>query len=41
MNISLLFKIVAQAVESVAVAGAGIMSFLGWHQPKVPKRLSK
>jgi|GEM_PF-5704576 len=31
----------AQLTKSVAVAGAGLMSIFGWHQPKVPKGLGK
>lgn len=36
-----LLNIVAQATLSIAAAAAGLTSFVGWHQPKVPDRLCK
>jgi len=32
---------IAQLTEVIAAAGAGLTSFFGWHQPKVPKCLIK
>jgi cyclic lactone autoinducer peptide len=34
-------SILAQFTETVAAAGAGIISSWGWHQPKVPECLTK
>ena len=34
-------KAIAKIVHKTAETGAGLPSILGWHQPKVPKKLSK
>ena len=34
-------KAIAKTTRKAAVKGAGLASAFGWHQPKVPKKLSK
>ena len=34
-------KALATATLKAAKAGAGVQSFWGWYQPKVPKKIAK
>jgi len=41
VNFNIFLRFTAKVTESIAAAGAGLISLIGWNQPSVPKRLAK